>query len=170
VEHEDIIRAGISWTAEQSSTTHEGPGPFSQLFKIDSLQLLPSEPEYRVTSGTKPLYTSFLPPITRGMINEYVRNARNAPSPRGWGDESMSLSLLVEEKFNIVEMHSIKSIHHWRDQALALVYECESDLTMMGQRWYVLLCTMGHIACSQLTARVPIPHGGGPTNSMAPWS
>ena len=88
--------------------------------------------------------------------------------PGGWGDDPMSLSLLVEEKFNIVEMHSIKSIHYWRDQALALVYECASDLTMMGQRWYVLLCTMGHIACSQLTVRVPRQHGGGPGSEWHP--
>lgn len=69
------------------------------------------------------------------------------PSPRmRGGDDPMSFSLLVKEKFNIVEMHSIKSIHYWRDEALAVVYECASDLTMVGQRWYVLLCTMEHIA------------------------
>jgi hypothetical protein len=71
------------------------------------------------------------------------------PPQRVGDDEPKSLSLLVEEKFNIVEMHSIKSIHHWRHRMLSLEYESECDLTMMGQSWYVLLCTIGHIACSR---------------------
>jgi hypothetical protein len=86
------------------------------------------------------------------MIYEWLRNVENAsPHPErwGWNDEPKSLSLLVEEKFNIVKMHSINSIQHGCHQMLSLGYESECDLTMMGQSWYVLLCTMAHIACSR---------------------
>lgn len=70
----------------------------------------------------------------------------------------MSLSLLVDEKFNIVEMHSIKSIHYWWDQALSLVYECASDFDDDGAKMVCVAVYNGaycmfstHSACTQTT-------------------
>jgi hypothetical protein len=157
------VRDGISWSAEEQWTVQEDLVLFRQLFHFGSLQFRPLAPEHRMTTTTTSLNTS-PPPICHYRNDLWMPKERweCLPPQKMGGGMSWSLSHFRLKKNSILWRCIPSNQYITGGSECYLEYEPECDSAMMGQSWYVLPCTMGHIACSrgssQIAARVPTLH------------